>query len=541
MRFSIELYCIYFIGIAILCNDQALSQEVHKPPNIVWLVVEDQSPQFFSFYGDPTINLPNLESLAKDALIFDRAYAPVPVCAPARSAIITGMYPTSLGTHNMRTYNQYNPQNESEIGIPSYSPVVPPDVKVFTHILQQTGYYCSNNAKEDYNFKTPEQTWNDSGPTAHWGNRNDDRPFFSVFNFGDCHESGIWRFQDSTIYVPESEVIVPPYFPDTQIVRHDLAVNYSNLKRIDDQIGIVIDQLKEEGLYDNSYVFFFSDHGGPFPRHKRAIYETGIRVPFLIKFPNSVRAGNRTDQLLSFIDLAPTTLSIAGIEPPEHMQGEPLFGTFASEKDRNYLFASSDRFDEVTDRLRAVISERFKYIRSYNPSLPHALPVSYRYQMPMMQELDRLNKDGRLSSDQQNWFLSPKPREELYDLENDPWELNNLAAQESSADTLVKYRAVLDSWIKSSGDLGEVAEKELLGRWLENGRQQKLASPEIRKEGSLFTIFHPRTDATLLWKRFSETAWKIYPSEISFADDFQIKAIRIGFEDSEIVEFHSED
>ena len=279
------------LAFAVLIASQGCKQEIKKAesnqkPNIIWLVAEDQSPEFFPFYGNEVISLPNLEQLAKNSMVFDRAYAPVPVCAPARSAIITGLYPTTLGTHNMRTYNAYNPDNEIDLGIPSYSPIPPKGVRVFTEFLRREGYYCSNNAKEDYNFKSPPQSWDRSGPEAHWRNREDHSPFFAVFNFGVCHESGIWKYQDSTLYVDKDHLEVPPYFPDTEIVRHDLAVNYSNLKRLDDSIGLLTDQLKEDGLYDNSYIFFYSDHGGPFPRHKRSLHETGIRVPFIIKIPD---------------------------------------------------------------------------------------------------------------------------------------------------------------------------------------------------------------------------------------------------------------
>ena len=228
-------------------------------PNIIWLVAEDQSPEFFPMYGDSTISLPFIESLSSDAVVFTNAFSPVPVCAPARSAIITGMYPTTLGTHNMRTYNAYSRDNQPDIGIPSYSPLVPDGVKMFTEYLRKEGYYCTNNAKEDYNFKAPESGWDESSNDAHWRNRPKDAPFFSVFNF--CHESGIWKQGEEELFVSPDSVRVPPYFPDTDVIRHDIAVNYSNLKRLDEQIGKIINQLKEDGLYDNSIIFFYGDHG----------------------------------------------------------------------------------------------------------------------------------------------------------------------------------------------------------------------------------------------------------------------------------------
>ena len=235
------------------------------PPNIIWLVAEDQSPEFFPMYGNTVVKLPYLNGLAQDGMVFNNAYSPVPVCAPARSALITGLYPTTLGTHNMRTYNAYQEENQPSIGIPSYSPPAPEGVKMFTEYLRQAGYYTTNNAKEDYNFKKNSAAWDESSPQAHWKNRNPNQPFFAVFNFGISHESQIWNQGEKPLLVDPLLLTVPPVFPDTPEIRKDLAVNYSNLIRLDQQIGKIIEQLKAEGLYKNSVLFFYGDHGGPLP------------------------------------------------------------------------------------------------------------------------------------------------------------------------------------------------------------------------------------------------------------------------------------
>ncbi len=532
---------LLLLALALLSCQQNPGGSASPPkPNIVWLVAEDQSPDFFPMYGDSTLPLPSLEELASDGVVFTRAYAPVPVCAPARSAIITGMYPTTLGTHNMRTYNAYSPENQPGIGIPSYSPIPPQGVRMFTEYLRAAGYYCSNNAKEDYNFRPTDGAWDESSSKAHWRNRPADRPFFSVFNFGVSHESQIWQRGADSLWVSPAEVPVPPYFPDNDTIRHDLAVNYSNLGRLDRQVGEVIRQLKEDGFYENSYIFFYSDHGGPFPRHKRALYESGLRVPMVIKLPANSRAGQKDDRMISFIDLAPTVLSIAGLDPPKVMQGTAKLGAHRDSVTATHIYASSDRFDEVYDRLRAVRSNRFKYIRNFNPEVSNALRVSYREQMPMMQSLRQLWEDGKLDTLASRWFQTPKPREELYDLQTDPYELQNLAGKVEFLDTLRVLRELMDKWIRDTRDLGQYPEKELLGNWLPNGDPPKIPAVEISDREGFVLLTCPLNDATLLWKEPGTSQWEIYSSPLPNSQSFEAKAVRIGYTDSDVLSFDGE-
>ena len=392
-------------------------------------------------------------------------HSPYPVCAPARSAIITGMYPSSIGTGNQRAYHQkrkVRPDSESQLDFPYYSSKLAEAIKPFTQILRENGYYCTNNSKTDYNFKLTDQAWDESSNHASWENRKKDQPFFAVFNFGVTHESSIWNRDKKKLKVDPNILKVPPVFPDDSITRHALAVNYSNLIEMDIQMGKIIDRLKKENLYDNTYIFFYSDHGGPFPRHKRAIYETGTKVPFIVKFPKGFKTDyKRNNDMLSFIDFAPTILSIAGIDIPKIYQGKPFLGAKKSLKKRKYLFTASDRFDELTDRIRAVKSKRFKYVRNYNIEKPHALNVVYRTQMNLMKHLNELNKSNSLSDKQKLWFQVPKRPEEFYDLENDPFELNNLIEDEKFAPHINELKLQLDSWLKNINDLGGIPEKEL--------------------------------------------------------------------------------
>lgn len=520
------------------CHENTNKEPSSDLPNIIWLVAEDQSPDWFPMYGNNTIALPNLERLTKDGVVFNNAYSPVPVCAPARSSLITGMYPSTLGTHNMRTYAPWRDTDNKpyeSIDLPSYSPIVPDGVKMFTEHLRKKGYYCSNGPKEDYNFARTEAAWDESSKNHHWRNRIKDQPFFSVFNFSVCHESQIWNRAKDSLFVSPEKVPVPPYFPDNDTIRHDLAVNYSNLKRLDNQIGEIIADLKEDGLYENSIIFFYGDHGGPFPRHKRALYETGTKVPLVIKFPKNKNAGGIDNRLISFIDFAPTVLSFAGIEPPKVMQGKAQFGQFEVGKKQKYTFHSADRFDGIYDRLRAVRSKRYKYIKSFDTTLGHALPVAYRQQMPMMRELRRLYAEDKLNEKQSLWLHPTKPEEELYDLQNDPHELNNLAGIPELQDTLKHLRKVLKDWMKETNDLGQYPENELIAKWLPNGSQPKLPPLEMEENSDNVKLISGQKDATIIWRRIQDSIWKIYDKPLAKGTLFEAKAERIGYQDSDVI------
>lgn len=534
-HFAIAIIMVLFVSAFSACKKATHDESITPPPNIIWLVAEDQSPDFFPMYGDSTIALPTLETLAEDAVVFDNAFAPVPVCAPARSSLITGMYPTTLGTHNMRTFKSWAEENEPSIEIPSYSPIVPDGVRMFTEYLRKEGYYCINGPKEDYNFAKTEGAWDQSSDDRHWRKRKKDQPFFAVFNFSVCHESQIWSRGKDSLFVNPALVPVPPYFPDTEIVRHDLAVNYSNLKRLDDQLAEVISQLKDDGLYENSIIFFYGDHGGPFPRYKRALYDTGIKVPLVIKFPNNENAGNRDDRLISFIDFAPTMLSWAGIDPPKVMQGIAQFGKYEVQRKPEYTFHSSDRFDELYDRLRAVRSKRYKYIKSFNTEVSHAMPVAYREQMPMMQEMRKLYKAHELNEEQAIWFSPTKPGEELYDLKNDPHELRNLAQKPEFRDTLFMMRKVMKNWLNYTDDLGQYPEKELISKWVPNGKQRQLPPLELEEKEDGIYLYTKRSDATIVWKQPQDSVWSIYNGPLSKNGSFEAKAERIGYLDSEVL------
>ena len=461
MKKLFEFFCPFILLLTTLIGcGQKQSQ-----PNIIWLVTEDQSQHFFPFYEDKSIELPNISFLLENGTVYDDMNSPYPVCAPARSGIITGMYPNSIGTGNMRALSDYRntrSKKEASLEVPYYSSKLAESIKPFTQILREKGYYCTNNSKRDYNFKLRDEAWDDSSNDASWEDREEGQPFFSVFNFNVTHESEIWKRDKKQLKVNPNNLTVPPVFPNDSISRHALAVNYSNIVEMDRQMGLIIKKLKDEGLYDNTYIFFYSDHGGPFPRYKRAIYETGSKVPLIIKFPTNIKVKEKRNRdMLNFIDFAPTILSIANIDIPKIYQGKPFLGTKKSKNKRKYLFTASDRFDEHSDRIRAVKSKRFKYIRNYNINKPHALPVGYRTQMNLMQHLNKLKDLNMLSPEQKLWFQVPKSPEEFYDLENDPFEINNLIGDNNYSNELNDLRKQLDNWMEEINDLGHMPEKEL--------------------------------------------------------------------------------
>jgi N-sulfoglucosamine sulfohydrolase len=390
-----------------------------KRPNILWLVCEDISPML-SMYGDSTAHTPNLDRLTQRSLVFDHAYATVGVCAPSRSSIVTGMYPISIGTMHMRTgrdvsawgRREYNKVDENMgvdiAGNPNgeYSAVLPPEVKCFSELLRSDGYYCTNNSKTDYQFAPPITAWDENGSKAHWRNRRGkDQPFFSVFNLFETHESTIWSNSDKPLTVDPEIVSLPDYFPDTKTVRNDVARAYSNIELMDRKIGKLLDQLEEDSLLENTIIFFYSDHGGPLPRGKREHYVSGLQVPMMVSLPGS--SYQRTDRMVSFVDLAPTVLSLAGVEIPSYLQGRVFLGD-AADADPNMIFGSGDRFDEFTDRVRSVITKDYVYVRNFHTDKSAYKDVAYRKQIPMMMEMLTLRDEGKLNKNQMYYFRTEK-------------------------------------------------------------------------------------------------------------------------------------
>lgn len=471
---------IYGTIVCLLLLAKVHAKQVEKKgPNIVWITCEDISP-FIGVYGADLVKTPHIDQLAKEGVKYEHAYTAAGVCAPSRSSIITGMYPMSIGTQHMRTLS-ISPKLDRS-GLPAYSAVIPAHVKAFPEYLRRQGYFTTNNEKTDYQFEAPVTVWDECGPTAGYRNRPDDRPFFSIFNLFITHESQIFSRNDGLLVDP-ANVKVPPYYKDTPIVRKDIARMLTNIQRMDQHVGEVIQQLKEDGLYENTYIFFFSDHGGSLPWTKRELLERGTHIPLIIRYPGGEHAGTVNRQLVSAVDFAPSVLSIAGIPIPAYLQGQAFIGSERIETERKYVFAGRDRMDEKYDRVRSVRDTQFRYVYNYMPEQPSYQDLTYRKGIPMMMEMLELHKEGKLDAPQEAWFAAPKAVEELYNVKNDPHELHNLAEDPSYGAKLQELRVAFQEWTQLVGDLSDTPEKEMVFGWWKGQREPPITAKPIVNAG----------------------------------------------------------
>ncbi len=520
-----------------------------KRPNILWISFEDTNP-FYGCYGDPIARTPNVDRLAAGGCRWPNAFSTAGVCAPARSAVITGMYPIAIGTHHMRTTHT-NPHTP-ELPTP-YSAVIPHYVRCFSEYLRAAGYYCTNNVKTDYQFDPPLTAWDELSAQAHWRNRPaPEQPFFAVFNPTLTHESGMWPENCPEITFDPARIELPPYFPDTPKVRQAMARMYTHIEQADRLLGELLDQLQADGLDENTIVFHWSDHG-PLPRGKRWPYDSGIHIPMIVRWPGHLEPGSVSDRLVSTVDLGPTVLSLVGIDIPQHMQGRAFLGAQAAPP-REYVFASRDRYDEAYDMVRAARDRRFKYIRHYRPDLPYLLWIPYRNRHPIVQEMWRLHLAGQLAGPQTLMF-APRPVEELYDTHADPHEIHNLAADPAYTSELHRLRRALDGWIVEVGDLGQISELEMVHRWYPGGVQPQTAAPIFIPISAENPGVEPSVDNTLTAPALiqihcatqgasiaytfevGETPhWQLYSAPLRLPpgrSTLRARAIRIGYKESE--------
>ncbi len=445
----------FLLLVSLVTVQPTYGQATENLPNILWITCEDLNA-FLGSYGDAQAITPNLDRLASEGVRFTQAFATAPVCSPARSSLITGIYATSMGTQHLR----------SEVEIPD-------EIRKLPHYLRDVGYYCTNNSKEDYNFQD-NSIWDESSNNAHWRNRAEGQPFFSVFNIGTTHQSQIfgsdeafyekygYQLSEEEQHDPD-EMTVPPYFFDTPVTRKMQARYYDLVTIMDRQVQDILDQLQEDGLADNTIIFFYSDHGTGMPRGKRALYDSGLKVPFLVKAPKAYQdvldlvPGTENDRLVNFVDFAPTVLSIIGQKAPDQMQGRAFLGKH-EQPAREYVFATSDRVDEAFEISRSVRGQRFLYIRNYLPHLPLIQPNFYTDQSEVMVELRRVLADGNLTPAQQHMWAPSRQVEELYDTEADPYQVNNLADDPEYTTILTEMRAAQQQWAIQTHDSGLIPE-----------------------------------------------------------------------------------
>ncbi|MDQ0144677.1 sulfatase family protein [Pseudarthrobacter niigatensis] len=459
-------------------------------PNVVWISTHDINPDLGCYSGEwpgaDYAHTPNLDRLAAEGARFDRAFAAAPVCAPARSAIMTGCFPNAIGTMHMRT-----------------KAVPPSEVKLLPQYFREAGYYCTNNYFTDFQVDVPPTVFDDCSPTAHWRNRPDkETPFFAAFHGMTTHESQIYldeeSFQLATSHVESQErhdlsaAPLPPYYPDTEVFRRAWARYADLITEMDHWVGGLLDQLEEDGLVANTIVVFWSDHGRGMPRAKRWATEAGLRVPLIIRWPGVMYPGSVRTDLVHTMDLAPTMLEAGGLGVPAHMHGMSLLGRDGTFNDRPnmYVYAGRDRMDESEDTSRTVRDERYRYVRNFHPDrspMPH---IDYPDHTATWAELRRLRgEEARqlasgeaptiLSDLQRSLVAASKPHEELYDLDQDPHETCNLIGEPRYMKALARLREVLNTWQNDIGDLGMTPERQLMEAWRPGGEAPVTAAPAL--------------------------------------------------------------
>jgi N-sulfoglucosamine sulfohydrolase len=427
------------------------TQVPDKLPNILWIVSEDNSAYFAGCYGNSFATTPNIDRLASQGFLYTHAYCPNAVSSPSRNSIITGAYAASNGNENMRS---------------AYAK--PDEVHTYPEYLRKAGYYCTNNFKTDYNTPgiDPAEIWDETSKTAHYRNRPQGKPFFAVFNIMTSHESCIFtQTPIKDLRHDPAKVILPPYHPDTPEMRHDWAQYYDKIEDMDAEVGKLLKELEESGEADNTIVMYYGDNGGVLARSKYFLYETGTQVPFIIRIPEKYKylfpakkPGQKVARLINFVDLAPTLLSITGITIPDYMQGEAFLGRQKT-KDPEYSFMSRQRMDERYDLVRAVRDKKYRYIRNYMPFRITLQHLDYLFIPPSAQSWEDAFKEGKTNAVQSKFF-QPKPVEELYDTENDPWEVNNLAGDPAYATILKRMRKAETDWMREIRDAGLIPETE---------------------------------------------------------------------------------
>lgn len=417
----------------------SMAQPIERP-NILWIVSEDNNITFTHSYGNSFATTPNIDKLATEGIRYKNAFATAPVCAPSRCSLITGMYPPSMGTEHMR----------STYATPGF-------VKFFPWYLREAGYYTTNNSKKDYNTNDQLEAWDESSEKATYKNRKAGQPFFAVFNFMTSHESSIHK-REGQLHHDPAKVKLPPYHPDTKEFREDWAQYYDKVETMDQQVGNLLQELESDGLADNTIVFYYSDNGGVLPRSKRFMFESGLHVPLIVRLPEKYqnfspdKTGDVTERLVSFIDFAPTVLSLAGIQIPDYLPGKAFLGK-QIQQTHEYVYAFRGRMDERIDMSRSVRDKKYRYIRNYLPHLIYGQHLEYLWRSASMRSWEKEYHAGRLSETQSK-FWKPKPAEELYDVEDDPDNAYNLAGEKAYEKILQRMRAANRQWLIDSKDLG---------------------------------------------------------------------------------------
>jgi N-sulfoglucosamine sulfohydrolase len=454
----------WFVCFVLLSAGCASALAADKPsagrPNILWIIAEDMGVEL-GCYGEELVTTPNIDGLAERGIRYTNVIATAPVCSAARSGLMTGMYQTTIGAHNHRSHRGDGYQ-------------LPEGVNVITKYFRDAGYFTANirqfdgkirgTGKTDWNFAHEPKPFDSDD----WKDLESHQPFYAQINFSETHRT----FKKCPEHaVDPADVKLPPYYPDHPVARKDWAMYLETVNVLDQKVGAVLDRLKEDGLADNTIVFFFSDHGRAHVRGKQWLYEGGVHIPLIVRFPDGRRAGEVNDDLIAHIDVTATSMKLAGIPRPENFESQSFFGDGYTP--REYVVSARDRCDETVDHIRSVRTKRFKYIRNFDPERPYMQENAYkRRQYPVLTLLEQLHAAGKLTPVQELFMAERRPEEELYDLEADPHEVNNLAGSPDHAEKLAELRGILDAWIKRTGDKGQTPEDEETVRAQSGGRKR---------------------------------------------------------------------
>ncbi|MCF8262435.1 MAG: sulfatase [Melioribacteraceae bacterium] len=428
-------------------------------PNILWVMAEDICPDL-GCYGNHDVETPNIDKFATEGTRYTNAYTTCSICSPSRSAMITGMYQTSIGAHNHRTLDEFKKP-------------LPDGIKPITEYLKEAGYYTVNDnpnkkgsknkkigfrgsGKEDFNFAYDGDVFEGTD----WSDRQEGQPFFAQLTFMSTHRGPGWeKAEKFSKKVDPDKISIPPYYPDHKITREDWATYLNAIQMTDEFFGQLMNRLDEEGLSENTVVFFLADEGRAMLRAKQWLYHPGLHIPMIVRWPGKIEAGKINDKMVSGIDLTATTLQLAGIDIPSYMEGIPFLDHNIPERD--YIIGARDRADATVDRVRSVHSKHFNYIRNFFPELPYTQQNRYKdTRYPVLQLMKDLHAENKLTETQQAFMAESKPEEEFYDLLADPFETNNLANDPNYSVQLEKHRKILDDWIVSTGDLGSIPESK---------------------------------------------------------------------------------
>ncbi len=476
MSFHVSFYVL--LALVVLFFPSGLNASDNPlTPNILWLIAEDMGPEL-GCYGYPEVLTPHLDRIAREGVIYSHAYTTSAVCSPSRSAFMTGMYQTSIGAHNHRSHRD-----------DGY--LLPDGVKVITDILRDGGYYTGNivdltgdsnelfyrgTGKADWNFTYKGEKYKNPFDTNKWSDLQTHQPFYAQVNFPESHRGESWDTAHEHLEkrADPARMKIPPYYPDHEVSRKVWAQYLNAIMAFDKKIGFILDKLENENLLENTVVVVFGDNGRAMLRSKQWPYESGLHVPLLVRWPENFKApagfspGQVDSRLLSMIDLSATTLSIAGLKPPRLMQGRVfLGGGIETDPPREYVFGARDRGDETVDRIRTVRDARYRYIRNYYPERPFLQLNRYKeWTYPILGLMRKLHEEGELNLIQEYLMNPTRPEEELYDLELDPYEVNNLAQDPAFSELKKRLSSVLDVWIAETNDQGRFPEsKDVVEHW----------------------------------------------------------------------------